>query len=92
MSQAIVLKTLTIRDSNYYSNEPPSYTGELEFRGAVGDVKLRLNGDLSKRILAVVGDSMVESTKALATNLTAEVLSGVAALPAPPSEPDDVPY
>jgi hypothetical protein len=86
MSQAIVLKSLTIRDSNYYTNEAPNYTGELEFRGATGDIKLKLTADLSKRILAVVGDSMVESTKALATSLTAEILSGVAALPAPVTE------
>jgi hypothetical protein len=93
MSQAIVLKSLTIRDSNYYSyssgSGPVAYTGELEFRNGTGEVKLRLNEDLSKKILAVVGESMIESTRDLARSLTADVISGVPVLPAPPSEAHD---
>lgn len=92
MSQAIVLKSLTIRDINYYSytqSGPVAYTGELEFRNGTGEVKLRLNEDLSKKILAVVGANMVESTKELARSLTADVISGVPVLPAPPESHDD---
>jgi hypothetical protein len=89
-AQAMVLKTLSIRDENYYSSsQPPKYTGTIEFRCGNGDINLKLNSDLSQRLLAVVGEAMVESTKEVARNLTAEVLSGIAALPAPKAEPVD---
>lgn len=94
MQQTLVLKSLSIRDTSYYSYTPSSsapitYVGELEFRGSNGEVKLKLNEDLSKKILAVVADSMVESTKELARGLTAEIISGLPALPAPTTETEE---
>lgn len=92
MTQPIVLKSLTIRDTNYYGYEPRrevTYTGEFEFHGPSGKVTLKLDESLLKKILAVVAESMVESTKELARTLTADIISGVPALPAPPVETEE---
>jgi hypothetical protein len=62
---------------------PGAYTGELHFKGQYGSVTIKLTPELSKKILALVAEDMVKATRELATTLTADVLSGATALPAP---------
>lgn len=81
MQPILVLKSLNIRHKEYYSrsldaSKPLVYEGQVEFVSDTGEVKFNLDGDLSKRVLAVVSEVMAESTRRLASNLTAEVVSG----------------
>jgi hypothetical protein len=86
MQPILVLKTLSIRHKDYYSRsldatKPLIYEGQVEFVSDTGEVKFNLDGDLSKRVLAVVSEVMAESTRKLANNLTAEVVAGTPLLP-----------
>jgi hypothetical protein len=88
VNKALVLRSLSIRLRDYYSrnvtdNGALSYEGKLEFTGSSGEVAINLNAELSQRVLAVVADAMTATTRELANNLTADVLSGVPALAAP---------
>lgn len=85
MNTALILRSLQIRNRDYYSrtnnNSPIQYEGQIEFAGSNGEVKINLSSDLSQKVLAVVAEAMVESTRQVAHDLTAEILAGVPALP-----------
>lgn len=78
----MILKSLSIRRRFVgYGDEPSPETlfeGSVEFEGRYGSVSCNLNGDTSRAVLAVVADSLVESSKDLADNLTAEIFNGAA--------------
>lgn len=73
MEDAMKLEHLTIRKDYYLDGK---YAGELKFAGVYGAVEVKLNADLSKQILEVVAANMVQQTKDLAANLTANILAG----------------
>jgi hypothetical protein len=88
MNKALILRSLRIQKKDYYSRSLSdsgalSYEGKVEFSGESGDVSINLNAELSQKVLAVVAEAMTETTRDLARNLTADILSGVPALPAP---------
>lgn len=66
------LESLSIREDWQH---PGEYKGELKYKGTFGEIQLHLDAGLSKAILAVVADQLVESSKTLAQNLTAEVIT-----------------
>lgn len=55
-------------------------TGEVTFAGSNGKVQLALNEETSKKILAVVAEQLVESSKELAEKMTAEIIQAAPAL------------
>lgn len=60
------------------------YVGEVEFSGPQGAIRLNLNETLSKRVLDVVGDVLVETSKECAVNLTAAIIDAQTPALAPP--------
>lgn len=66
------LKTLSVRED---WNNPDSYRGEIEFAGNAGKITVPLNDTLSRRVLAVCADEIVEAGKTTAQALTAETIN-----------------
>ena len=58
-----------------------SYRCNAEFTGESGKIQLSLRPELSRHILAVCADEIVEASKAAAKNMTAEILQGQIAAP-----------
>lgn len=50
------------------------YIGTLEFIGRKGEITLNLNESLSQRVLDVVGDVLIETSKECAADLTAAII------------------
>jgi hypothetical protein len=71
----MILSTLTITKNQNYEANPDGYKGRLSFQNAYGTVELALNAETSAKILAVVAESVVESARDIATNLTAACLT-----------------
>jgi len=85
-----ILNRLTIDRVNKWKNElddPVQYEGEAEFLGENSKTSLHLDDRVSRELINVVSEQLVESSKTLATKLTAEFISGDALL-APPEDPD----
>lgn len=62
------------------------YKGAIKYEGAHGTIELHLNHETSLKILAVVADAMVASSKELATDLTRDVIDSLPQLAAPTVE------
>lgn len=73
----MILEQLTIRRNESYETNPGSYRGEIKFKNQYGEIKLHLNEETSKKILAVVAEQMVISSRELATNLTANCIEAI---------------
>jgi hypothetical protein len=83
----MILESLTVRRSRYSTDDAPHrwvVGGNVEFSGETGKIELALNDDTSRRILAIVAEQLVETSRALAENMSAEIITGVAL--APPEE------
>ena len=52
-------------------------TGQVEFSGENGKLEISLNDDACRKILAAVGDALVQTLKDIAKNLTTELIEGV---------------
>lgn len=67
------------------SNNPADpLNGEVSFHGDRGDkISIRLNEDTARKILDIVAQGLVEASKKVACDLTAEILTQTATLPAP---------
>lgn len=71
----MILDSLTIRRNQSYDTNPAGYTGSLRLQNRYGAIELALNEQVSAKILAVIGDSAVESAKDIAQQLSATVFS-----------------
>lgn len=83
----MILKQLSITKKNHYSwsgseKDPMQYEGEIEFVNEHGSIKLNLNHETSLKLLGVVAESLVESSKELATMLTTAVIDSIPEAPA----------
>ncbi len=54
--------------------------GEITFKSPVGRVQTLLNDTLCTKILYVVAENLVETTKQIADNMTAEIITQTPAL------------
>ena len=70
----MILERLSMSRGYYYGEDAPPLTGEIQFKGKTGTVQIQLNEATSFKILSVVADQLVESSKELAMDLTKEVL------------------
>lgn len=64
------LKSLYIRRS--YDGD--KLNGEIEFLNQYGEIKLTLDEATNNKLLAVVADSLVDSARTIAADLTANVI------------------
>ena len=72
----MLLEKLVIRRPWRVTQEDEiQYEGEIEYAGSAGKVTINLTDQVSRKILAVVADQLVESSKQVAHNLTAEVIA-----------------
>ena len=76
------LTNLFIKLETYGVNKD-RYTGSVEFANEHGTVEINLGPEVAEKILAVVADQLVESSKEIAANLTAEIINQDHALPSP---------
>lgn len=73
------LERLHIDLCSYGLNEG-KYTGSAKFCNAYGGVEIVLSPEVSDKILAIVGDAVVDNAREVAQKLTAATLTQVPAL------------
>lgn len=73
------LESLSIQRRIYGPNEG-KLEGEITFKNPRGKVQLVLNDEISQRLLAIVADGVVESSREIAVSLTAQVLTAIPAI------------
>ena len=66
-------ESLSLTKETYGANKG-RIVGRIEFRGVFGSVGLSLNPEAAQAMLKIVAEQMVEASKTLATNLTAEII------------------
>jgi hypothetical protein len=71
----MILETLRISAIPSYLPGAGNYEGEIVYRSERGKIQLNLTHDQVARILPVVADALVESSKEVAYNLTASVIT-----------------
>jgi hypothetical protein len=74
------LETIRIQRNPSYHDRPSDYTGKVKYKGDHGEVEINLNAETSRRVLDVVAAQLVETTKELAQNITADTLTAKPAL------------
>ena len=78
------IKSISIRKLGYYSyvkakgNEP--FIAQIEVESPYGEVKLNIDADRTKAIVALIADLIAEAGKQTAEAMTAEVINGTALL------------
>lgn len=65
------LEMIHIETEPSYSDNAGKYKGRVKFSNNSGDINLHLSAELCSKILEVVADDLVSTSKELATNLTA---------------------
>jgi hypothetical protein len=84
----VIVSKIEIRKQGYYggySGAPKAetpYDCTIEIYGQSGKVELNLSPELTTRLMAIIGDEVVASSKRTAEAMTAEIIT-VAALPSP---------
>lgn len=73
------LESLRIERMAWGKNEG-MLEGCIVFKNRNGEVKLFLNDEVSSRLLAIVADGVVESSKQIANDLTTAVITAAPAL------------
>ena len=73
------LESLRIERMAWGKNEG-MLEGYIVFKNRNGEVKLFLNDEVSSRLLAIVADGVVESSKQIANDLTTAVITAAPAL------------
>ena len=69
------LTSLNIRED---WNNKGQYIGEVSFKGRNGSTEIRLNTELSQKVLEVLADEVVAAAKEVATVLTRECIEAAA--------------
>ena len=72
------LERLVIEVVPSYRDNAGQYEGVLTFKDPKGEVRLPLDQKLSKRILAIVSDELVDTAKQVAFELTTNCINAIA--------------
>ena len=104
-NRAFVLESIEIQDKNRYvygrkTEDAVLYEGTVKFRGSDSKISLHLDDQLSRAVVLLLSEQLVESSKALAGELTGDILGTINALPAPENnhdsdaetDPDAIPF
>ena len=81
----IQLNKLSVTRAEWGDNKG-QLSGTVEFTGPHGKVELPLDEQMSKEIVAVCAEALVRSSRAVAENMTADIINDVPALNAPGDE------
>lgn len=80
----MIIKSITIRRQGWamYGKVKPTdpFLAQIEVESPFGEVKLNIDAERTKEILAVIADMVADAGRQTASALTAEVVSGDAAL------------
>lgn len=71
------LKSLQIQIAPSYQKNAGQYEGEVEFENDSGRIKLNLSPELSQRVLEVVSEQLVATSRQLATELTTQCIATI---------------
>lgn len=75
MSNGLVLEYLSVSlVPAWDANAPARYNGLVKFKGEYGSVTLNLSDEVSRRMLAVVADQVVSTSRQVASDLTREAI------------------
>ncbi len=88
------LESLTIRRRANYESNAGTFEGKVKFTQNGGEVQINLDEGFATKILALCAEGIVETTKKLATELTAHVVIGTShQIEVKPEEaPAEVPF
>ena len=81
----IQLQSLSVSRPEWGDNKG-KLEGNIVFNGPHGKVQLPLDEQMSKEIVAVCAEALVRSSRAVAENMTADIINDVPALNAPEDE------
>jgi hypothetical protein len=74
------LQNLRISEIPSYMLEAGNYEGEITYANEKGKIQLNLSSEQVARILPILADALIESSKEVANNLTAAVIEQSAKL------------
>ncbi len=72
------LKTLNIHLQRSYEDNPGKYSGEFEWEGERGSVKMIINPEMSERLLAFIGPVITEFSHAACLDIERRLQQSVA--------------
>lgn len=83
----MIIKSISIRKNSYYSytTRPKAddpFLAHIEVESPFGEVKLNIDADRTKQIVALIADLVAEAGRQTAEAMTAEVINANAFLPA----------
>lgn len=79
----MLLKNLNLWRAESYMPNAGKLMGEITFESPAGKVSMVLPEEHCARILALVADGLVASSREVAEELTAQIISAAPALPRP---------
>ena len=65
---------------NEYGDEKGKYSGKAAFKGQYGGIDIVLSPEVSQAVLKLCADALVQNSKDVASNMTAEVIEHSGAL------------
>ena len=85
------IKSITIRKPGYYAWERKDkgaepFLAQIEVESPYGEVRLNIDADRTKAIVALIADLIAEAGKQTAEAMTAEVINGTPLIDAPSVE------
>lgn len=76
----MIIKSINIRRASYYTygsvKADDPYVAQIEVASPHGEVKLNIDADRTKSIVAVIADLIAEAGRQTADAMTAEVVNG----------------
>ena len=78
----MIIKSIHIRKPGYYSYSEPKadepFLAQIEVESPHGEIKLNIDADRTKAIVALIADMIAEAGRQTAQAMTAEVIDGTA--------------
>lgn len=82
----MIIKSISIRKPSYFTYSKPKgdepYLAQIEVESPHGEIKLNIDADRTKQIVALIADMIAEAGRQTAEAMTAEVINGTALLTA----------
>jgi hypothetical protein len=71
----MILERVSVYRTGAFGEDLGQLKGEIKVKGRHGEISFYLDEEKAARIVAVIADQLVEATKEVAENITAEVLT-----------------
>lgn len=70
----MILDQLIIMKKQSYEPDPDGYKGTIKFTSTTGKIEVNLSDALSRKILAIISEELVETAKLVGNLLTQEII------------------